>query len=349
MKTRSARTLSLICVLLIITVLSISCSAKEPEPVTPTDTLAPTATPVLTCGTVEQAPYIGKIAYASNHDGDYEICVMEAGTTETKQLTNNDTEDRYPAWSPDGQQLVYVSKEDGVFKLYLMDADGGNRELLYEVPDQNIYEPEWSNTGDKIVMCVGQREEAPRTCRITILDLNGRETAQPYDADFAVCPEWSPDDSQIAFIGTADNLPTIFVMNNDGNGAAPLEQDHQLEEYCPHWMPVGLASEMLKNFGVSDPIIAYTAYIPGETLHYFYFITNKGEHRNSVNITVPGSTEITDFSPDGLHVLMEVLDNPTELSRDIYFIEMEFNKFNKAVPLTSSPNIDETDASWSMK
>lgn len=322
---------------------------SEPAPTPTTEpTPLPSPTPVQPCGSVTNSPYITKLAYASNIDGDYEICTLEAGASQAYKLTNNDVQDRYPAWSPDGQQLVYVSRVEGYYKLFQADINTGISTLLYEAPGLNIYEPDWSHDGTKIVMCVGQREEEPYTCIITILDIASGETSQPNQNEYGVCPEWSPDDTQIAFSGTLENKPTAFVIDIGGENPSPLEES-ELAEYCPHWMPVGIASEMLKAIGIGDPILAYTAYIPNEVIRYFYFITNKGERRNSVNITVPGSTEITDFSPDGLHVLMDVLDNPDELSRDIYFIEMDFNKFKQAIPLIANPLVDETDAAWSLK
>src|SRR5207302_2145385 len=40
-----------------------------------------------------------KIAFMNNYDGDYEICVMNADGTGSKQLTKNSATDTYPSWS----------------------------------------------------------------------------------------------------------------------------------------------------------------------------------------------------------------------------------------------------------
>ena len=53
-----------------------------------TDTPGPTMTPSITPTPV--LSYAGKLVYASNQDGDYEIFVITAQTGQPEQLTHND-------------------------------------------------------------------------------------------------------------------------------------------------------------------------------------------------------------------------------------------------------------------
>ena len=70
------------------------------------------------------------IVFQSNRDGDDEIyTAMDDGTV--KQLTRNKVDDIEPAWSPDGNQIVWFIKDEAVggeaFNMIIMDADGGNK------------------------------------------------------------------------------------------------------------------------------------------------------------------------------------------------------------------------------
>lgn len=56
----------------------------------------------------------GKIAFASNRDGNYEIYVMDADGTNLIQLTDNQYNDTQPSWSPDGTQIVFCLIEIAV-------------------------------------------------------------------------------------------------------------------------------------------------------------------------------------------------------------------------------------------
>jgi hypothetical protein len=48
----------------------------------------------------------GKIAFTKNLDGNYEIYVMNADGTGQTRLTNSDTYDADPAWSPDADRVL---------------------------------------------------------------------------------------------------------------------------------------------------------------------------------------------------------------------------------------------------
>jgi len=60
-----------------------------------------------------------RLAYMSDHDGDWEVHVI---TREgwVQQFTVNEARDGLPVWSPDGGGLAFVSDRDGEWGLYLM-------------------------------------------------------------------------------------------------------------------------------------------------------------------------------------------------------------------------------------
>ena len=59
------------------------------------------------------ATSIGKIAFASYRDGNFDIYLMDADGGGQTRLTENPAEDFSPAWSPDGKRLALVSTRDG--------------------------------------------------------------------------------------------------------------------------------------------------------------------------------------------------------------------------------------------
>ena len=70
-----------------------------------------------------------KIVFQSDRDGDDESFVMNADGTGVQQLTDNDDDDWIPAWSPNGDKIVFASDRELSgnccdYEIFVMDADG---------------------------------------------------------------------------------------------------------------------------------------------------------------------------------------------------------------------------------
>ena len=81
---------------------------------------------------------------------DYELWLMAIPTGEIRRLTDNDTDDSGPDFSPDGTQIVYsaASATDDYSRLYIMDLATGESRLL--TPDLYVYGSSWSPDGQWI-------------------------------------------------------------------------------------------------------------------------------------------------------------------------------------------------------
>ena len=66
--------------------------------------------------------------------------------SEQVNLTKNLADDLFPAWSPSGEQILFVSNRDGMRDLYLMDADGGNVEKVFK-QRAHREDPTWAPDG----------------------------------------------------------------------------------------------------------------------------------------------------------------------------------------------------------
>jgi hypothetical protein len=60
---------------------------------------------------------------------DWEVYLFDVASTTETMLTNNRSDDRQPAWSPDGSEILFISDRDitGVFQLYRMTKAGDDQ------------------------------------------------------------------------------------------------------------------------------------------------------------------------------------------------------------------------------
>jgi len=60
-------------------------------------------------------------------------------------------EDADPAWSPDGSSIVFANDADGVYRLWIANADGSAPRPLTVVPAENERAPAWSPDGGQLL------------------------------------------------------------------------------------------------------------------------------------------------------------------------------------------------------
>jgi TolB protein len=161
---------------------------------------------------------------------DAEIMRMKPNGTRVRRLTNTapggDVSSN-PAFSPNGNKIVFNSDRNGNDQLFLMNFDGSNEVPLTNPVNADDGNPRWSPDGDWIVFdrefAVGTPER--RICKVRP-NGNGEDCLTDEDFNQVEDPDWAPNSRKIVFEGikstggfTEDN---IFVMRRDGTGVKQL-------------------------------------------------------------------------------------------------------------------------------
>lgn len=92
---------------------------------------------------LQWSPQSEKLLFdAQQRGGANDIFLVNADGTELQQLTSHPAQDYQPTWSPDGQQIAFVSLRDGNKELYTIRTDGsGLTRITNTVGDET--EPTW--------------------------------------------------------------------------------------------------------------------------------------------------------------------------------------------------------------
>src|SRR5262245_5988554 len=128
--------------------------------------------------------------------GELALFVANADGTAEQRLAASNSFDYNPAWSHDGQSIVFTSERDGSAELYRIRVDGSGLTRLTSDPaydDQASLSPD-----DSRLVFVTTR--AGGTADLWTLDLRtlaARPLTSGAGGDFR--PSWSPDGNWIAF------------------------------------------------------------------------------------------------------------------------------------------------------
>ena len=161
-----------------------------------------------------------QIAFRSNQGGGG-IFVMGRTGEAVRRVT---TVGFNPAWSTDGQQLVYATagmelrpaNSDAVSELWTVSAEGGEQTRVYE-GDATL--PAWSPSGHRIAFS----QRLGDTSQSNILTISaGGGLAAPVTSDTAVNwnPIWSPDGNYLYFVsnrGGSTNIWRVAIDEQSGD------------------------------------------------------------------------------------------------------------------------------------
>lgn len=177
----------------------------------------------------------GKIVFTRGINENAEIYAMNVDGSGQINLTNNSWNDEYPAVSPDGMKIAFVSWRDGNKEIYVMDVDGSNQTNITNHYEYDL-DPAWSPDGSKIAF----HSYRDGNAEIYVMNADGSNPARLTYNDQTIDtePSWSPDSTKIVFQSFQNYIVDIYVMNADGSNLTRLT-DSSSQCSDPSWSPDG--------------------------------------------------------------------------------------------------------------
>ncbi|WP_412069178.1 tolB protein precursor protein [Rubrivirga sp. IMCC43871] len=172
--------------------------------------------------------------------GALEQLVLVEGDT-AQALTPPRRRARHPAWSPDGQWLVFESDLDGFSDVYRVDRQGGALTRLTANVEGN-FEPTVSPDGAAILFSSSRDQQAEIYRMRSDGTTQTRLPASPRDEWRA---RWSPDGRSVVVLSNERGRDELYLMSADGIGRRRLNATRtdagaaEVLEAEPTWSPDG--------------------------------------------------------------------------------------------------------------
>lgn len=164
--------------------------------------------------TGDKGVFSTRIAYVTKNGTRFQLWVADADGENAQSALSSPEPIISPAWSPDGNQLAYVSFESRKPVVYVHSVSTGKRRLIANFRGSNSA-PAWSPDG-KLLAVTLSREGGSQ---LFVLPATGGDAVRLTESrGIDTEPTFSADGKFIYFVSDRGGSPQIYRMKTDGQG-----------------------------------------------------------------------------------------------------------------------------------
>ena len=175
-----------------------------------------------------------KLAVVKKIQNSKEIAIMDYDGHGLTQITNSQSLNLSPSWSPEGDRIVFTSYVLGNPDLMMFSLD----KIKAEKVSHELYlhsAPAWSPDGKNIALTITKNGNAD----IYIHNVaSGRQTRITSNKAIDSSPTWAPNGRELAFTSDRSGNPQIYLMDIEGGNVRRLVFDGNYND-SPAWSPKG--------------------------------------------------------------------------------------------------------------
>jgi TolB protein len=162
------------------------------------------------------------------------LAIMDQDGAQVRYLTRGEDLVLTPRFSPTTQQITYMSYGQGEPRVFLLNIENGQREIVGNFPGMS-FAPRFSPEGQRVIMSLQQGGNA----NLFVMDLRSKATTRLTDTPaIDTAPSYAPDGARICFESDRGGHPQIYVMAASGGAAQRISFGEGIYS-TPVWSPRG--------------------------------------------------------------------------------------------------------------
>jgi TolB protein len=143
------------------------------------------------------------------------LTIMDQDGANLRNLSDGRVIELSPRFSPNRQEITYMSYEGDRPRVFLLQIETGQREDVGTFPGMT-FAPRFSPDGQRVIMSL-LRDDG--NSNIYAVDLRSKQTTRLTTSNaIDTSPSYSPDGSQVVFTSDRAGREQLYVMGADGSG-----------------------------------------------------------------------------------------------------------------------------------
>ncbi len=231
------------------------------------------------------------------------LAIMDQDGAGVRYLTRGDDLVLTPRFNPSTQEITYMSYGQGGPRVYLLNIETGQREIVGNFPGMT-FAPRFSPDGQRVIMSLQQGGNS----NLFVMDLRSKATTRLTDTPaIDTSPCYSPDGARICFESDRGGSQQIYVMPAAG-GPAQRISFGEGQHSTPVWSPRGdyiaftgqargmFSIGLLKPDGSGERILTEGFHNEGPTFapngRVIMFFRDPGNGPNLFTVDITGRNEL---------------------------------------------------------
>src|SRR5262245_13108917 len=162
------------------------------------------------------------------------LALMDQDGANVRYLTRGEDLVLTPRFSPTTQEITYMSYGQGDPRVYLLNIETGQREIVGNFPGMS-FAPRFSPDGQRVIMSLQQGSNS----NLFVMELRSTRTTRLTDTPaIDTAPSYSPDGTRICFESDRGGASQIYVMAATGGPAQRISFGDGRYS-TPVWSPRG--------------------------------------------------------------------------------------------------------------
>ena len=174
------------------------------------------------------------IAFTKMQNRAQKIWVKQTSAgVEARQLTIGTTYNSWPIWSPDDQQIAFVSAREGKTGIWSISVNGGPETLLAPIEGSTVRTRSWSKDGRTIYYELNSNLFGLDVVTGTTTQLT-QFASQAGRVHFSI----SPAEDRVSYLEIKNGQPDIWIASLHGESPLNVTNDAEVDR-SPTWHPDG--------------------------------------------------------------------------------------------------------------